>query len=112
MPPAATTVAPPTATLSARSYDDLPPAYEAFDDTAMDAAPVDAPDPLDDGIAAEDGPLEVDTSDRSTGPGFPSTADVRDVPEPRTVDDEPERPSPVARSERSSRLAARISSRR
>ena len=58
------------------------------------------------------------SSSRSTGSGFPSTADVRtphddvdvDVPEPRTTDDdESDRPSPNARP---GRLAARISSRR
>ena len=60
------------------------------------------------------------SSSRSTGPAFPSTADIRtphdvddddvEVPEPRTTDDdESDRPSPSARP---GRLAARISSRR
>jgi hypothetical protein len=116
MPPAAAALPPPTATLAARSFDDLSPAYaDAFDDTEMnapaDAAPDDA---LDAAIATERETTET-SAQRFTGPGFPSTADVRgdDVPEPRTAaDDEPERPSPVARPERPSRLSARISSRR
>jgi hypothetical protein len=92
---------------------DLPPVYaETFDDVA---GPVDDGD--DDVRIDEVEPEPVSTSSsRSTGPGFPSTADVRtphddvDVPEPRTTDDdESDRPSPNARP---GRLAARISSRR
>jgi cell division septum initiation protein DivIVA len=117
MPPAAAALPPPTATLAARSFDDLSPAYaDAFDDTEMnapgDAAPDDA---FDAAIATERETTDATTAQRFTGPGFPSTEDVRgdDVPEPRTAaDDEPERPSPVARPERPSRLSARISSRR
>ncbi|MDT0348087.1 coiled-coil domain-containing protein [Pseudonocardia charpentierae] len=122
MPPAAAALPPPTATLAARPFDDLSPAYaDAFDDTEMpapaDAAP--AKDTFDDdafdaAIATEREATEA-TAQRFTGPGFPSTDDVRgdDVPEPRTAaDDEPERPSPVARPERPSRLSSRLSSRR
>jgi hypothetical protein len=118
MPPAAATLPPPTATLAARSFDDLSPSYaDAFDDTEMNAPADTAPDDdaFDAPIATERETTEATTSSRFTGPGFPSTADVRgdDVPEPRTAaDDEPERPSPVARPERPSRLSARISSRR
>ena len=45
-----------------------------------------------------------------SGLSFPSTSDV---PDPRIADDDDsERPSPIARPDRTSRLAARISARR
>jgi hypothetical protein len=116
MPPAAAALPPPTATLAARSFDDLSPAYaDAFDDTEMNAPADAAPDDAFDATIATESETTEATAQRFTGPGFPSTEDVRgdDVPEPRTTaDDEPERPSPVARPERPSRLSARISSRR
>jgi cell division septum initiation protein DivIVA len=116
MPPAAAALPPPTATLAARSVDDLSPAYaDAFDDTEMNAPADAAPDDAFDATIATESETTEATAQRFTGPGFPSTEDVRgdDVPEPRTTaDDEPERPSPVARPERPSRLSARISSRR
>jgi cell division septum initiation protein DivIVA len=115
MPPAAVTLPPPTATLPVQPSHDLPPVYaETFDDVA---GPVDDRDDdvRVDEVEPEPEPVSTSSS-RSTGPGFPSTDDVRtpdddvDVPEPRTTDDdETDRPSPSARS---GRLAARISSRR
>ena len=116
MPPAAAALPPPTATPAARSFDDLSPAYaDAFDDTEMNAPADAAPDDAFDATIATESETTEATAQRFIGPGFPSTEDVRgdDVPEPRTTaDDEPERPSPVARPERPSRLSARISSRR
>jgi cell division septum initiation protein DivIVA len=109
MPPAAITVAPPTATLPPRPLDDLAPAYaDAFDESGSDDAVL-----TDDAVMVsattddEDEPVERPAR---SGPGFPSTSDV---PEPRIADDDAaERPSPIARSDRTGRLAARISSRR
>ena len=120
MPPAAATLPPPTATLSARSVDDLAPDYgDAYDGTGnghpatdRDDSGVDSGD-VDDRIRddePENEPAELVSSPRSPGLGFPSTSDV---PEPRPADDdEPERPSPIARPDRTSRLASRISARR
>jgi hypothetical protein len=116
MPPAAAALPPPTATLAARSFDDLSPSYaDAFDDTEMNAPADAAPDDAFDAEIASERETTEATAQRFTEPGFPSTEDIRgdDVPEPRTAaDDEPERPSPVARPERPSRLSSRLSSRR
>jgi cell division septum initiation protein DivIVA len=102
MPPAAATLPPPTATLPPQPVDDLGPAYaDAFDESGSDDVST--------GDTVDDEDESVALPERSE-PGFPSTSDV---PEPRIADvDEAERPSPIARSDRSGRLAARISARR
>jgi hypothetical protein len=113
MPPAAATLPPPTATLPARSVDDLAPAYsDSFDSDDSDDSDTEpggvADRDRDDEPESE--PVEVASTTRSPGLGFPSTSDV---PEPRTADDdEAERPSPIARPDRTGRLTARISARR
>ena len=121
MPPAAATLPPPTATLPARTSDDLTPAsftdaydgtghtgLDDSDDSRIDSGIVD--DDLDDDIEPENEPAEEPTSSVRSGLSFPSTSDV---PDQRIADDdESERPSPIARPDRTSRIAARISARR
>jgi hypothetical protein len=118
MPPAAATLPPPTATLPARSVDDLTPAYgDAFDsdgrDDSDDSDESDTSGSVVDRDRAdepENEPVEAVSPTRSPGLGFPSTSEV---PEPRTADDDDaERPSPIARPDRTGRLTARISARR
>ena len=118
MPPAAATLPPPTATLPARSVDDLAPVYgDAYEATGNGHAATDRDDSgvdsadLDDLDDEPESTPEVASSPRVPGLGFPSTSDV---PEQRTTDDddEQERPSPIARPDRTSRLASRISARR
>ena len=138
MPPAAATLPPPTATLPARTADDLPPAYtDAYDstghtglddsddsridsginsrvDSSVDSGRIDsgiADDDLDDDdLEPENEPAEAAASTVRSGLSFPSTSEV---PDQRIADDdESERPSPIARPDRTSRIAARISARR
>ena len=67
-------------------------------------------DDLDDDLEPENEPAAVAASSARSGLSFPSTSDV---PDQRIADDdESERPSPIARPDRTSRLAARISARR
>ncbi|MGZ8750113.1 MAG: hypothetical protein ACXWYP_04450, partial [Pseudonocardia sp.] len=67
-------------------------------------------DDLDDDLEPENEPAAVAASSARSGLSFPSTSDV---PDQRIADDDDsERPSPIARSDRTSRLAARISARR
>ena len=126
MPPAAATLPPPTATLPARTADDLAPAYtDAYDSTDhtglddsddSDDSRIDSRidsgidvDDLDDDLEPDNEPAVAASSARS-GLSFPSTSDV---PDQRIADeDEADRPSPTARPDRTSRLAARISARR
>jgi cell division septum initiation protein DivIVA len=124
MPPAAATLPPPTATLPPRpADDDLGPAYtDAYSSSHLSIDDLGGPETADDVDESDDTGFDsrvaaiepeidqVSAASLQSGPGFPSTSDV---PEPRTAaDDEPERPSPIARQDRSSRLAARISARR
>jgi len=110
MPPAAATLPPPTPTLPARSTDDLAAYSGAFDDSVHPDVADDIDDDVRDTDEPESEPAEAAPPARSSSLGFPAASDV---PEPRTADDdEPERPSPIVRPDRSGRLSARLSARR
>jgi len=110
MPPAAATLPPPTATLPARSTDDLAAYSGAFDDSVHPDVADDVEDDIRETDEPESEPAEAAPPARSSSLGFPAASDV---PDPRTADDdESERPSPIARPDRSGRLTARLSARR